>query len=66
MTTAKQHEAADKLGRASIYMGQAYPFIKNDVCRQTPERRAAEILLALKDLIDLSTWAEIRRGKVLR
>jgi hypothetical protein len=42
------------LGRASIYLGKAYPFIKGDVWRKTPERKACEIILALKDLIDLT------------
>ncbi len=44
------------LGDATIYLGSAYPFIKYDVYRRTPERRAAEILCALKDVIELSDW----------
>jgi hypothetical protein len=49
-------EAADMLGRSTIYMADTYPLVHQDIYRQTPERRATEILLALKDLIVLSTW----------
>ena len=51
-----QRNPAEILGNASIRLGEAYPFIKGDVLRQTPERRAAEILCALKDVIELANW----------
>jgi hypothetical protein len=51
-------QAADMLGRATVYMGDTYQFILEDVYRQTPERRATEILISLKDLIVLITWDE--------
>jgi hypothetical protein len=40
------------LGRVSFYLAEQYPFIKNDIYRKTAERRACEIILALKDLIE--------------
>jgi len=43
------------LGRVSFYLAGQYPFIKNDCLRQTPERRACEIILVCKDLIELTT-----------
>lgn len=46
-------EAYSLLGRVSYYLGDAYPSIKGDVHRKTPERRACEIILACKDLIEL-------------
>lgn len=50
----KTHRKAyEMLGRVSFYLGAAYPFIKKDVHRVTPERKACEIVLACKDLIDL-------------
>jgi hypothetical protein len=52
--TKESQEAYEILGRSTIYMGDTYPFIKDDVYRHTPERIATEILLALKDLIELS------------
>lgn len=52
----QEKNPAEILGNATLYLGNAYPFIKNDVHRKTPERRAAEILCALKDIIELSDW----------
>lgn len=49
-------QPAEILGNATIYLCNAYPFIMNGVLRQTPERRAAEILCALKDVIELANW----------
>jgi hypothetical protein len=53
MTT---NEAYYMLGRVTFYLAGAYPFIKSDVYRKTPERRACEIILACKDLIELTNW----------
>ena len=65
MAKAERHPA-EILGNATLYLGAAYPFIKKDVYRRTPERRAAEILCALKDVIELSDWDttwEVKSGK---
>ena len=56
MADKGERDPASILGSASIYLGTVYPFIKRDVYRHTPERRAAEILCALKDLVELSDW----------
>lgn len=45
-------DAYHMLGRVTYYLADTYPFIKHDVHRKTPERRACEIIIALKDLIE--------------
>lgn len=56
MKKTKKRNGAYILGRASIYLGKTYPYINKDVMRSTPERVAAELLCALKDVIVLSNW----------
>lgn len=50
-------EACAILGRATFYLADEYPGIKSDVYRKMPERRACEIILACKDLVDLTNFA---------
>jgi hypothetical protein len=50
-----ESSAVDMLGRVSFYLAAEYPYIKQDVHRSSPERRACEIILACKDLIDLTS-----------
>jgi hypothetical protein len=52
-TRNKKRSGYEILGSASWYLGNTYPFIKNDVFLTTPQRRACEIILHLKDLIGL-------------
>ncbi len=49
-------EALKTLGNATFYLAREYPFIKNDVFTRTPERRACEIIIACKDLVEYTSW----------
>jgi hypothetical protein len=50
-----KQDALNMLGDATFYLAERYPFIKNDLYRETPERIACEIIIALKDLVELLT-----------
>ena len=63
----KRNDPQALLGRVSFYLAGQYPFIKQDVLRQSPERRACEIVLACKDLIELTQerpTGNVRRNRL--
>jgi hypothetical protein len=55
MISDKPNFPMEMLRRVSFYLADQYPHIKNDFRRITPERRACEIILALKDLCELTS-----------